>query len=52
MPHATIDQFIINLPYEEPARHWRYERETRTFDLAESRRPAGYVVVSGAGNGP
>ncbi len=42
-----IDRLIINTPYEEPARHWRYERETRTFDLAQGRRPAGYVVASG-----
>jgi type III restriction enzyme len=28
-------------------RHWHYERETRSFDLAEERRPGGYVVASG-----
>jgi len=44
---TTIDRLIINSPYEEPERHWRYERETRTFDLVEGRRPAGYVVASG-----
>jgi len=33
MPRTTIDRLIINSPYDEPARHWRYERETRTFDL-------------------
>jgi type III restriction enzyme len=44
---TTIDRLIINSPYQEPARHWRYERETRTFYLAEGRRPAGYVVASG-----
>jgi type III restriction enzyme len=47
MAQATIDRLIINSPYEEPARHWRYERETRLFDLVEGRRPAGYVVASG-----
>jgi type III restriction enzyme len=47
MARATIDRLIINSPYEEPARHWRYERETRTFDLVEGRRPAGYVVATG-----
>lgn len=47
MSRTTIDRLIINSPYAEPARHWRYERETRTFDLAEGRRPAGYVVASG-----
>jgi NAD(P)H-flavin reductase len=47
MARATIDRLIINSPYEKPGRHWRYERETRSFDLAEGRRPAGYVVASG-----
>jgi NAD(P)H-flavin reductase len=47
MARTTIDRLIINSPYEQPARHWRYERETRSFDLAEGRRPAGYVVASG-----
>lgn len=47
MRKTTIDRLIINSPYEEPARHWRYDRETRTFDLVDGRRPAGYVVASG-----
>jgi len=47
MAKTTIDRLIINTPYAEPERHWRYERETRTFDLVEGRRPAGYVVASG-----
>ena len=46
MAQATIDRLIINSPYEEPPRHWKYERETRLFDLEEGRRPAGYVVAS------
>jgi type III restriction enzyme len=44
---TTIDRLIINSPFEEPARHWSYDRETRTFDLVDGRRPAGYVVASG-----
>ena len=44
---ARIDRLIINSPYEEPQRHWRYDRETRTFARVEERRPAGYVVASG-----
>lgn len=43
---SGITQLIINSPYEEPQRHWRYDRETRLFDLADGRRPAGYVVAS------
>jgi len=46
MAKTTIDRLIINSPYEEPTRHWRYDRETRTFDLVEGRRPAGYVVAT------
>jgi len=41
-----IGQLIINSPYEEPSRHWRYDRETRLFSQEEGRRPAGYVVAS------
>ena len=46
MAKTTIDQLIINSPYEEPQRHWRYDREKRNFDLIEGRRPPGYVVAS------
>ena len=46
MARATIERLIVNSPYEEPARHWRYGRTTRLFDLADGRRPAGYVVAS------
>jgi type III restriction enzyme len=47
MPRTTIDRLIINSPYEEPQRHWRYDREARAFELVAGRRPAGYVVASG-----
>ncbi|HMD99892.1 MAG TPA: DEAD/DEAH box helicase family protein [Terriglobia bacterium] len=40
---STIDRLIINSPYEEPAQHWKYDRQTRTFSLEPGRRPAGYV---------
>lgn len=46
MAQETIDRLIVNSPYEEPARHWNYDRATRLFDLAEGRRPAGYLVAS------
>jgi len=46
MGKTTIDRLIINSPYDEPALHWRYDREKRVFDLVEGRRPAGYVVAS------
>ena len=43
---ATIDQLIINSPYEEPQEHWRYHRETRLFTREPERRKAGYVRAS------
>lgn len=47
METKTIDRLIINSPYEEPQRYWRYNRENRTFTLVEGeRRPAGYVIAS------
>ena len=46
MPQATINQLVINSPYEEPSQHWKYCREAQSFDLREGRRPAGYMVAS------
>ncbi len=46
MAGSTIDRLIINSPYEEPKRYWRYDREARNFDLIEGRRPAGYVMAT------
>lgn len=43
---ATIDQLIINSPYEEPREHWNYHRETRLFTREPERRKAGYVRAS------
>ena len=43
---STIDQLIINGPYDEPLSHWRYERESRTFTQVDGRRPAGYVAAT------
>lgn len=44
---SSIDRLIVNSPYDEPQRYWRYNREKRTFTLVEGeRRPAGYVIAS------
>lgn len=42
----AVGHLIINSPYEEPRHYWSYERETRTFNLKDGRRPAGYVIAS------
>lgn len=41
-----IDTLIINTPYEEPKHYWHYDREHRSFDKREGRRPAGYIVAT------
>jgi type III restriction enzyme len=41
-----IDKLIINSPYQEPEKHWFYERENRNFFIKEGRRPAGYVMAT------
>ncbi len=46
MGQAKIDHLIINSPYEEPKHHWFYEREKRTFDKRDGRRPAGYIIAT------
>jgi type III restriction enzyme len=43
---GTIDQLIVNGPYDEPTQHWTYDRESRTFSLAPGRRSAGYVTAT------
>ena len=42
----SIDQLIINSPYEEPREHWKYHRETRLFTREPERRRAGYIRAS------
>ncbi|MBI6545745.1 MAG: DEAD/DEAH box helicase family protein [Cyanobacteria bacterium NC_groundwater_1444_Ag_S-0.65um_54_12] len=37
---------IINSPYEEPARHWHYDRPSQQFILLSARRPAGYLLAT------
>ena len=44
---TSIDRLIINKPYEEPRKHWKYIRERRNFSREPGRRPAGYLVASG-----
>jgi type III restriction enzyme len=46
MEQKSIGPLIVNSPYAEPQRYWRYNRESRTFSLIEGeRRPAGYVIA-------
>ena len=40
--HSTIDQLIINGPYDEPQEYWRYDRESRSF-FAAAGAPLGGI---------
>jgi type III restriction enzyme len=51
MSSNSISHLILNSPYREPALHWHYDRETRTFSTAEGRRPAGYVRATSDNKG-
>ena len=44
MPQATIENPIINSPYDEPARHFRFSDEGITNEIAEGRRVSSYFV--------
>jgi len=48
MARYSIDQLIINSPYEEPTSYWAYQRQRRLFTRNEGRRPAGYVTATPA----
>jgi type III restriction enzyme len=43
MPSKTIDQLIINSPYEEPREYWKRDPESKLFSRVPGRRPAGYI---------
>lgn len=45
---SEISKLIINGPYEEPGKYWKYKRETREFELIDGkgRRPAGYLKAT------
>lgn len=39
---SGIDQLIITNPYNEPEKHWLYDRESQQFTLKDGRRKSGY----------
>jgi hypothetical protein len=41
---VVIDNPILNSPYEEPSRHFRFSDEGITDEIAEGRRRSGYFV--------
>ena len=46
MERAKPDRLIINSPYAEPSRYWKYNPASGLFRLEDGRRPAGYLIAS------
>jgi type III restriction enzyme len=44
MPQVTIENPILNSPYEEPRRHFRFSEEGITDEIVEARRESSYFM--------
>jgi type III restriction enzyme len=44
MPQRTIENPVINSPFKEPSRHYRFDDEGITNEILESRRVSSYFV--------
>lgn len=44
MRQTVIENPIINSPYKEPSRHFRFSEEGITGEVIEGRRPSSYFV--------
>jgi type III restriction enzyme len=41
---AVIDNPILNAPFEEPGRHWKFERDGITNEIVDGRRVSSYFM--------
>jgi Restriction endonuclease len=48
---ATLDDPILNGPYDEPARHWAFDDHGITSEIVTQRRPSAYFVPIPAARG-
>ena len=44
MPDAVIENPILNSPFVEPTRHWKFERDGITNEVVERRRVSSYFM--------
>ena len=44
MPQVVIENPILNSPYEEPGRHFRFSDDGITNEIVEERRVSSYFV--------
>ena len=44
MADAVIDNPILNSPFDEPERHWKFERDGITNEVVDGRRVSSYFM--------
>jgi type III restriction enzyme len=44
VPPVTIENPILNSPFDEPRRHYRFDDDGITDEIAECRRPSSYFI--------
>ena len=44
MPHVVLENQILNSPYEEPNRHFKFTEDGITDEIVEARRVSSYFV--------
>jgi type III restriction enzyme len=44
VPPVAIDNPILNSPLDEPRRHYRFDDDGITDEIAECRRPSSYFI--------
>ena len=44
MADAVIDNPILNSPFDEPERHWKFERDGITNEIVDGRRVSSYFM--------
>ena len=44
MPQVTIENPVLNSPYLEPMRHWRFGEDGITDEVIEARRVSSYFM--------
>ena len=44
MPNVVIENPVLNSPYDEPRRHFRFDDQGITSDIQDGRRPSSYFV--------
>ncbi len=42
----AIPKLIVNSPFKEPNKHWKFDKTKKEFVLKDGRRPASYIISS------